>query len=963
MMNLRNENSARQVLSTKGKAALASDLSHHTPMIQQYLGIKAQYPQTLLFYRMGDFYELFFDDAERAAQLLGITLTTRGQSNQQAVRMAGIPVHSVDQYLARLVRAGESVAICEQIGEAEASRGPMERKVVRVVTPGTLTESGLLPEREERRLAALAPVATRDKVALAWMSLASGECLACERDLEQLAAHLQAVQCVELLLPESMANRLEGLLSGTIACTRLADWHFEPVRAGRRLRERLGVQSLEGFEIEHNTGLQSAVCALVDYAARSTGQHDDAETRYLRGLRLWRGEEYMVVDAVARRNLELTHTLQGETSPTLLSRLDACCTPAGSRLLRHRLLNPVRDLEQILGRQRQVEEAAAMLEHDVESLLAGLADLERIATRISLASVRPRELLALRESLAMLPGIAALTGKAFAEEREDLAVDAALPQMLAKQLAEDLPALLRDGGVIRDGFDADLDELRSLERDAGQFLASLEQRERERTGIANLKVGYNAVHGFYIEVTQGQLARIPADYRRRQTLKNAERFITPELKSFEDRALSARERALAREKVLFENLLQALQAFVVPLQRAGQATARIDLACAIATRSIASRWCKPDFVPTPMLQVEQGRHPVLEAVVETFTPNDCTLDPLQPMAVITGPNMGGKSTFMRQNALIVLMAHCGFFVPARRCLLGVFDRIFTRVGASDDLAGGRSTFMVEMTEAAAILHHASVRSLVVMDEIGRGTSTYDGLALALAIAERLASTNRSLTLFATHYVELTRLAAQRPGVTNLHLRAVEYRGSIRFLHQVHDGPASRSYGIQVARLAGLPAQVTRRATQLLEELERVRVESVVQPDLFLDAPQSPEEKVSDDIGHAHLADGAVLTDIAGGADDAGKETDAGNADDAGYVDDAGNADDAGNEGDAVPTGNTGDENGRALTGSEAGARWPGIKEIWQILSAVEPDSLAPRDALDLVYRLKALSSPPRSHPE
>jgi DNA mismatch repair protein MutS len=904
-----SESNAEKAVSPEGRPVFPVDLSKHTPMMAQYLSIKAQHPSTLLFYRMGDFYELFFDDADRAARLLGITLTTRGQSNQQPVRMAGVPVHSVDQYLARLVKAGESVAICEQIGEAGANRAPIERKVVRVVTPGTLTDSGLLPEREERCLAAVALAELKGRVAVAWMSVASGACLACDLDLADLAAHLQAMQCVELLVPESLAPKLASGLADSVACTRLADWHFEAARAGRRLRERLGVQSLEGFEIEHSPGLQAASCALIDYAARSTGLQDDGEMPYLQGIRLWRGEAYMVVDSVARRNLELTTTLQGESAPTLLSKLDQCSTSAGSRLLRHRILNPVRDLALIRSRQRQLEEAAGLLETNAETLLAGLADFERIATRIALASIRPRELVALREGLAKLPGLVGLLGEAFAEERAALQVNPRLVELLIQRLSEEPPTTLRDGGVIREGFDTDLDELRGLDRDSGQFLAAYEQRERERSGITNLKVGYNAVHGYFIEVSQGQLGRIPNDYRRRQTLKNAERFITSELKNFEDRALSSRERALAREKHLYEDLLQELQSEVLALQKAGQAIACVDLACALATRAIALRWCKPEFESVPMLRVEQGRHPVLEDMVEAFTPNDCLLDARQTMAVITGPNMGGKSTFMRQNALIVLMAHCGFLVPAQRCALGVFDRIFTRVGAGDDLAGGRSTFMVEMTEAAAILHHASERSLVVMDEIGRGTSTYDGLALAQAIAERLATANRSLALFATHYFELTRLAAQTAGVVNLHLAAIEHRGSIRFLHQVREGPASRSYGVQVARLAGLPTAVTRRATQILEGFERMRQESLTQPDLFLDPPIMTANDL--------LGLGAGETPI-----------------------------------------------------PAACSEFDQSSAIAQILANTNPDALTPREALELIYRLKVLSplrpevpsTPARSHP-
>lgn len=811
-------------------------------MMQQYLRIKSDYPNVLLFYRMGDFYELFGDDAERGAKLLGITLTSRGQSNQKPVRMAGVPVHALEQYLARLVKAGESVAICEQIGDPATSKGPVERQVLRVVTPGTLTEASLLPEREERCLAAVTRSRERGQAALAWMSLASGECMLCELAWVALADFLNSMQCVELLVPESLQSPLIDSTPQSIVIKALADWRFEPERAQRKLKERLGVASMKGFEIGNEPELQSAAYALIEYAASNSGFSDDAMLPHLQSIRRWRSEAYLTLDQVACRNLELIESLHGGTSHCLLQRLDQCRSVAGSRLMRHRLLHPVRDWQEIALRQQQVRALLALLEERLFAPLDAMVDFERLATRIALASIKPRELAALRDALEVLPRLSLMLPAAFAAERDALNIDPKLLTDLKEQLLDEPAGHLRDGSVIRDGFDAELDELRSLDRDCDQYLAQFELKERERSGIANLKVAFNSVHGFYIEVSQGQLSKVPEDYRRRQTLKNAERFITAELKAFEDKALSARERALIRERKLYEALLGNLLIHIPALQAAGQAIARIDVAQSIASIALASQWCQPEFSQGQMLSIEQGRHPVLETLVESFIANDSEMHAQRRLAIITGPNMGGKSTYMRQMALIVLMAHCGFFVPARRCQLGVFDRIFTRIGASDDLAGGRSTFMVEMTEAAAILHHASKHSLVLMDEIGRGTSTYDGLALARAIAEALAHTNQSLCLFATHYFELTSLPQSIPAAFNLHLSAAEGRGTIKFLHQVREGAASRSYGIQVARLAGLPSSVTRKASQLLEALEEASRERSIQPDLFntISDPQAAE---------------------------------------------------------------------------------------------------------------------------
>lgn len=821
-------------------------------MMQQYLRIKSQYPNVLLFYRMGDFYELFADDAERGAKLLGITLTTRGQSNQQPIRMAGVPVHALEQYLARLVKAGESVAICEQIGDPASSKGPVERQVQRVVTPGTLTEESLLPDREERCLAAVTQSELRGFAALAWMSLASGECLVYELAWHDLQDFLQTMQCVELLVPEGIALRVSTAIGDSIAVTALADWQFESERAQRKLKERLGVASMKAFEIAEDAALQSVACALVEYAAKNSGLGENTPMPHLQGIRRWRSEAHLTLDQVACRNLELVASLHGGTDHSLLKRLDQCRTVAGSRLMRYRLLHPIRDWESIKARQQQVSTLLPSIDSRLISLLDSMVDFERIASRVALASVRPRELAALRDAIGQLPALVALLPEGFSDEAHALALDPALLACLTTRLLDEPASSLREGSVIRGGFDEELDALRALDRDSDQYLAEFEARERNRSGIANLKVAYNSVHGFYIEISQGQLHRIPDDYKRRQTLKHAERFITPELKAFEDRALSARERAVIRERKLYENLLADLMAHVAALQQAGQAIARIDVACSIASIALESGWCRPEFVPAQQLLIDQGRHPVLESLVEHFTANDCDMHERCRMAIITGPNMGGKSTYMRQNALIVLMAHCGFFVPAKRCQLGAFDRIFTRIGASDDLAGGRSTFMVEMTEAAAIVHHASSQSLVLMDEIGRGTSTYDGLALAQAIAEQLAESNRSLCLFATHYFELTDLAHRLPAVFNLHLKAAESRSGIRFLHQVSEGPASRSYGIQVARLAGLPPAVTRKAAQLLDGFEQSARERLIQPDLFAlasktEPAESPNKPAVDEL--------------------------------------------------------------------------------------------------------------------
>ena len=809
--------------------------SAHTPMMQQYLRLKAQHPDILLFYRMGDFYELFHGDAEKAARLLDITLTTRGASAGVPIKMAGVPYHAAEQYLVKLLKLGESVAICEQIGDPNTSKGPVERAVTRIVTPGTLTDSALLDEKSDNVLLALA--AENNSAGLAWLSLASGELRVTEVPLRLLAGELTRLRPAEILVADRgpLAD-----LNTPAALTRLPEWHFDYAAARQQLLKHFSVHSLAGFGCEDLRPAIAAAGALLEYARKTQGQ----ALSHVNALRPERADAYVRMDAATRRNLELTETLRGTPAPTLCSLLDECATGMGSRLLRHWLHHPLRDRTVLANRHEAVEELAQATASPLRDALRRIADVERIGARIALKSARPRDLSGLRDSLAALPQLAALLQRAsaprLAELRDGLAVPPDCASLLQRAVLPEPSSLLREGGVIADGYDAGLDELRALQNNSSDFLVQLEERERERTAIPSLKVEYNRVHGFYIEVTHAHVEKIPADYRRRQTLKNAERYITPELKTFEDKALSAQERALALEKALYEQLLETLQPYIPALQRIARSLAELDLLVSFAETSLRLNWCRPQFVAEPLLEIEAGRHPVVEAQLDQYIANDCSLNAARRLLLITGPNMGGKSTYMRQVALIALLAHIGVFVPARAVRLGPIDQIFTRIGAADDLAGGRSTFMVEMTESANILHNASASSLVLMDEVGRGTSTFDGLALAWAIARHLIEKNRSYTLFATHYFELTRLALEYREAANIHLDAVEHKDSIVFLHAVEEGPASQSYGLQVAALAGVPGSVTRSAKRYLLQLEEQSLTRGGQPDLFAGAAPKPE---------------------------------------------------------------------------------------------------------------------------
>ena len=803
----------------------------HTPVMRQYLRVKAQHPEILVLYRMGDFYELFYDDARKAARLLDITLTQRGQSAGAPIPMAGVPYHQLDNYLAKLVKLGESVAICEQVGDPAAAKGPVERKVVRIVTPGTVTDEALLEERRDNLLTALH--AQGSQYGIASLDLGSGRFSVLEvGGDEALAAELERLKPAELLFSEEAV--LPRALTERPGARRRPPWHFDAASATRLLTSQFKTRDLAGFGCEDLPAAVTAAGALLQYVQET----QRTALPHITGLSVERRDEALILDAATRRNLEIETSLAGRPEHTLAGIMDRTVTAMGARLLRRWLNRPLRDQ----ARLRQRYHAVATLQEDrhYESLretLNGIGDLERILARVALKSARPRDLAQLRYALGELPALQKqlqeLDSPLIGALAGDIGEHPEIHTLLCEAVVVNPPALIRDGGVIAEGHDAELDELRKLSEHADQYLADLEARERERSGIATLRVNYNRVHGYYIEVTRTQADKVPADYLRRQTLKGVERYITPELKSFEDKVLSARERALAREKALYDELLDRLIEQLNGLQKTAAALAELDVLTNLAERANTLRFSAPELSDAPLLHIEAGRHPVVEQVIDTpFVPNDLELSEQRRMLVITGPNMGGKSTYMRQAALIAILAHIGSFVPAARAVIGPLDRIFTRIGASDDLAGGRSTFMVEMVETANILNNATDKSLVLMDEIGRGTSTYDGMSLAWAAASYIAREIRAFTLFATHYFELTALPELVDGCANVHLDATEHEHTLVFLHAVKEGPADRSYGLQVAALAGIPKAVITEAHEYLSRLEQ--------------APRSLKEKPKDE---------------------------------------------------------------------------------------------------------------------
>ena len=839
---------------------MSQDNSQHTPMMQQYLKIKAEFADTLLFYRMGDFYELFYNDAKRAAQLLDITLTARGQSGGAPIPMAGIPYHSADNYIVKLVRAGVSVAIAEQIGDPATSKGPVERKVVRVITPGTLTDEAFLDERSDNLLVALC--SQQQRHGLAVLELSSGRFSVLEVDGEEaLLAEIERLRPAELLLNEDQL--LPAILSERQGARTLAPWHFESDTALRLLTTQLKTRDLRGFGCEQMSVAIRAAGALLHYA-QDTQRNS---LPHIRSLQVEQPDDAIIIDPASRRNLEIDINQKGDTQHTLAWIMDKTATAMGSRLLKRWLNRPLRDhnlLRQRQGLIAQLQEQYAT--EELHSAMKQVGDIERILSRVALGSARPRDLARLRDALAVVPDIRSQLQRldsSLASNLLERAVE--FPhwvERLRKAIIENPPVVIRDGGVIAEGYDAELDELRGLSENAGDYLVKLEEQEKARTGLSTLKVGYNRVHGYYIEISKAQADSAPVEYIRRQTLKNAERFITPELKTFEDKALSARSRALTREKMLYDDIVQALADELVELQVCAAALAELDVLSNLAERADTLRFVQPQLTDDAVLDIGQGRHPVVENLItEPFVANDTRLDGSTNMQIITGPNMGGKSTYMRQVALIVLLAHIGSYVPAQRCVLGPIDRIFTRMGSSDDVAGGRSTFMVEMTETANILHNATAQSLVLMDEVGRGTSTFDGLSLAWASAAHLAQSIKAFTLFATHYFEMTALPEQFSNVVNVHLKATEHDERIIFLHAVEQGPASQSYGLQVAQLAGVPANVIRAAKAQLQQLEQGNHQPVtvlqshpgkpaattaapLQNDLFAALPSAVEDRLA-----------------------------------------------------------------------------------------------------------------------
>ncbi|MBB3046039.1 DNA mismatch repair protein MutS [Litorivivens lipolytica] len=818
-------------------------LEQHTPMMQQYLKIKAEHPRELVFYRMGDFYELFYDDAKKAAELLDITLTARGKSGGEPIPMCGVPYHAAESYLGRLVRKGQSIAIAEQIGDPATSKGPVERQVVRVVTPGTVSDEALLEERRDNLLVALHQ--HENTYGIASLDISSGRFVVLEAEGDDaLLAEIQRLNPVELLVNEALS--LSDTLQNRPGFRRCPPWEFELETAQRLLNQQFGTKDLQGFGCSELTTALGAAGCLLQYAKET--QRTDLP--HIRSIQHENRSDSVAIDAATRRNLELDINLNGGEDNTLYSVLGTTRTSMGGRLLRRWLHRPLRDLHVLQGRQQSIADLMSDFRFDTaRDELKQIGDMERILARVALRSARPRDLTRLYRSLTAVPSLVCqlrpIENPHLQQLADNLGEFPELTDLLNRALVENPPMVIRDGGVIAEGFDSELDELRNISSNAGDFLVQLETRERERTGLSTLKVGYNRVHGYYIEISRAQAGEAPVEYTRRQTLKNAERFITPELKEFEDKALSSKSRALAREKWLYENLLDTLNQSLLQLQTCAEAVAELDVLACLAERATALDFCQPELLTEGELHIDGGRHPVVESVLDSpFIANDTRFNEQRRMLVITGPNMGGKSTYMRQTALITLLAHIGSFVPARSARIPLVDQIFTRIGSSDDLAGGRSTFMVEMTETANILNNATEKSLVLMDEIGRGTSTFDGLSLAWACAVRLVEEVRACTLFATHYFELTALPEQYPEAVNVHLDATEHEDHIVFLHAVQEGPANQSYGLQVAKLAGIPPAVIQNARRKLASLEQqvapapVNGHAPAQPDLFA-APAEP----------------------------------------------------------------------------------------------------------------------------
>ena len=816
---------------------ISPDKDHLTPFMRQYLAVKAQHPDMLVFYRMGDFYELFFEDAEKSARLLGITLTKRGTHNGEPIKMAGVPYHAAEQYLAKLTKMGEAVAICEQIGDPAKAKGIVERQVVRILTPGTLTDSALLDDTRDNWLLALC--FGEGLVGLARINLASGDLILSEIAPGLLAQELERIDPAELLFEDNV-NHI-AVQNATCSKKRLSAWQFDLDSANTLLTKQFNTHDLDGYGCADLSMAIAAAGALLDYV-----KHTQRTTLpHIHGLTVEQSSQFVQLDGATRRNLEIDQTIRGEACPTLYSLLNTTQTAMGARLLRYWLHHPLRDSNVVSARHQAVTALIAVNETAIRDALRNIGDIERITTRVALRTARPRDLSALRDSLSQLPALQASLSHVEADLVKQVAGQLSVPQgalnLLMQAIQLEPSSVLREGGVIADGYDAELDELRGMQANCGEFLLKYEAEERERSGLPNLKVEYNSVHGFYIEISRAQAENAPAEYRRRQTLKNAERFITPELKAFEDKVLSANDRALAREKMLYETVLDQLAPEINALQANAVAVAQIDVLSTFAERAQSLKYVAPEFVSEEGINIVGGRHPVVEQIAQPFIANDVALSPYRQLLLITGPNMGGKSTFMRQTALIVLLAHCGCFVPAQSAKIGKIDRIFTRIGASDDLAGGRSTFMVEMTETANILNNATANSLVLLDEIGRGTSTFDGLSLAWACAKQLLEKNRSYTLFATHYFELTRLVEDFKQVANVHLDAAEHGNGIVFLHSVQEGAANQSYGLQVAALAGIPKSVVASAKRKLTQLEKQNVNAGPQVDMFVaeDVPEAP----------------------------------------------------------------------------------------------------------------------------